>query len=322
MRTSVFCIGVIAILASSPAPAQDPANRTDRVVFQQRDAEVLVKIDGKPIATYVYEDSEIPRPYFAHVRTLEGIQVTRNHPPKPGTDRRDHKTMHPGIWLAFGDLDGADFWRNQATVKHARFLETPQASAGGSGFATEKRYLRPDGSLICKEEFRFSVHLHPPKSPGSRGYLIVWDSTFRSDDEFYFGDQEEMGLGLRVATPLSEVNGGKLHDSEGRTGAKQIWSHSARWCDYSGVIDDRRVGITIMCHPKNFRESWMHARNYGFVAANPFGRNAMKKGKPSKVKVKPGETLRLRYAILVHSGSTSEDLAIEPSYREYLRLAD
>lgn len=321
MRTSIFCIGVVTILVSSSAPAQKPATQAERVIFQQGDGEVLVKIDDEPIATYIYKDSEIPRPYFAHVRSLDGIQVTRNHPPRPGMDRRDHQTMHPGIWMAFGDLDGSDFWRNKAEIKHVRFVRAPKANASGGGFSTAKHYLRPDGSLICEEEFRFSIHLLPQRYRGSSDYLLVWNSTFKSDNQFYFGDQEEMGLGLRVATPLSEVNGGKLRDSEGRKGAEQIWSHAARWCDYSGVIDDQKVGMTIMCHPENFRESWMHARDYGFVAANPFGRNAMKKGKTSKVKVKPHETLQLRYAILVHSGSVSEDLVLETFYNEYLNLA-
>ena len=93
MRTTVFCASVFAILASSQVPAQEATAQADRVSFEHDIGEVLLKIDGKPIATYVYEDPEIPRPYFAHVKTLDGIQVTRNHPPQPGTDRSDHKTM-------------------------------------------------------------------------------------------------------------------------------------------------------------------------------------------------------------------------------------
>jgi hypothetical protein len=320
MRTPIHCSNIIAILASLPVLAQEPASQADHVIFQQGDGEVVIKIDDKPIATYVYEDSEIPRPYFAHVKTLEGVQVTRNHPPLPGKDKRDHPTMHPGIWMAFGDLDGSDFWRNKAKVKHVRVVHEPVADAASGRFVEEKHYLRPDGSLICREEFRFSIHLRPGTLPGPSGYLLVWDSTFSSDNEFFFGDQEEMGLGLRVATPMSEVKGGELSDSTGRNGAKEIWSHSARWCDYSGVIGDQKVGMTLMCHPENFRESWMHARDYGFVAANPFGRDAMKKGKPSKVKVKPNETLRLRYAIFVHSGDIGGNSTIEPCYEEYLKL--
>ena len=316
MRAPIFQAIILTICAAMPIVAQETASQADHVTIQDGDGELVIRIDDKPIATYVYKDMEIPRPYFAHVMTREGVQVTRNHPPLPGKDRRDHGTMHPGIWMAFGDLDGADFWRNKAKVKHVRFVPEPDAGASNDLFVEEKRYLRPNGSLICKEEFRFSIHL----MPGTSGYLMIWDSTFSSDEAFFFGDQEEMGLGLRVATPISEIEAGQLSDSEGRKGAKKIWSHAARWCDYSGAIGDENVGMTLMCHPGNFRESWMHARDYGFVAANPFGRQAMKKGKPSKVIVTPNETLRLRYAIFVHAEDDGSNSTIELCYEEFLNL--
>ncbi len=40
----------------------------------------------------------------------------------------------------------------------------------------------------------------------------------------------------------------------------------------------------------------------GFVAANPFGVNAFTGGPKSSVKVAPGDSLRLRFAVLVHQG--------------------
>ena len=74
--------------------------------------------------------------------------------------------------------------------------------------------------------------------------------------------------------------------------------------------------MTILCHPDNFRPSWMHARNYGLIAANPFGRKAMRKGTSSKVVVMKGETLRLRYAILVHDRKMDSSEALV----EYLQF--
>ncbi len=282
-----------------------------QVEFQRQPGRVVITVDDEPVATYVYEDTEIPRPYFAHVRAPNGRQVTRNHPPVDGADRSDHATMHPGIWLAFGDIDGADFWRNKARIVHMGFEQEPRGGHGSGSFVEKKHYLREDGSLVCRETFRCSFFVR------QGGYLLSWDSTFHSDNEFAFGDQEEMGLGFRVATALSEVEGGKLSDSEGRTGADQIWSHPARWCDYSGLIDGERIGMTVMCHPDNFRPSWLHARDYGFVAANPFGRKAMNKGDVSKVTVRPGDQLRLRYAVWIHSADADAPTSIESAYAEY-----
>src|SRR5688500_3077811 len=65
------------------------------------------------IATYVPGDEVTHRPYFANLKTrVGGVPVTRNHPPS-GNDPTDHATMHPGVWMAFADLGGRDFWRNK-----------------------------------------------------------------------------------------------------------------------------------------------------------------------------------------------------------------
>ncbi|MDG1897121.1 MAG: PmoA family protein [Fuerstiella sp.] len=311
MRLQPFSFALLAASAAITS-AQDTA---DNVSFQQDDGRLVISVNDMPITSYVYHDKKIPRPYFAHVKAPGGTQVSRNHPPVPEKDRTDHDTMHPGIWMAFGDLDGTDFWRNKARIKHVEFEQQPKTESGIGSFVELKHYVRPDNSVVCQETFRCSFRVQ------QGGYLLTWDSTFSSDNEFYFGDQEEMGIGIRVATPVNQMNGGTLRDSTGRVGASQIWSQSADWCDYSGEVDGKPVGMTLMCHPDNFRNSWMHARNYGFVAANPFGREAMKKGAASKVGVRPGEDLRLQYAVWIHSGAAGEPPAIDAAYRNYVKAS-
>ena len=76
--------------------------------------------------------------------------------------------------------------------------------------------------------------------------------------------------------------------------------------------------MTLMCHPKNFRPSWMHARDYGFIAANPFGRKAFTGREPSRVVVAPGEKVRLRYGVLIHEGTLDDPPDLNSAYEEYL----
>ena len=288
-----------------------PLTTTDPITFQNDGRSLRIRCGERDVATYYYKHDKIQRPFFAHVKAPSGIQVTRNFPPGKG-DKKDHADMHPGIWMSFGDISGEDFWRNRGRVVHDRFIEKPSGGAGHGSFTQRKSYRRTDGTVVCHEDFRCTIRVVKD------GYLIQWDATFSgaNDGEFYFGDQEEMGLGIRVATPITEVNGGKITDSAGRTGAKRIWSKSSAWCDYSGSIDGQELGMTILCHANNFRPSWMHARNYGLTAANPFGRKAMRKGTTSKVVVKKDETLRLRYAILVHDKIQDSGKALA----EYLQL--
>ena len=297
------------------AHAADPL---PEVTFQDEPGKVVVIVGSQPVATYVYVDDEIPRPYFAHVHGPGGIQLTRNFPPIEGQDATDHATMHPGIWLAFGDLNGTDIWRNKGRVVHEQFVKPPAGGPGKGTFTVRNRYETADGELVCREVCRRTFLVRPC------GYFLLWDSTFSADREFYFGDQEEMGLGLRMATPIAvkSEKGGRILDSEGRKNEKAIWGKTAKWCDYSGPIDGSFAGITIMPDPDNFRPCWWHARDYGFVAANPFGQAAFRAGPTSKVVVAPDRPLRLRFGILIHAGSTESGVDLAAAYRDYLDLSD
>jgi hypothetical protein len=284
---------------SAPAGAGSPAAAAPEPAFRfevQADR-LAITHAGAPVATYVFRDERILRPYFANLHAPGGLQVTRRHPPVEGIDATDHDTMHPGLWLAFGDLNGADFWRNQARIEHVRFAESPEARGDELRFTTEGRLRTADDRILGHVTNRFTLTAQPG------AWLLVWDATLApAGDGFVFGDQKEMGLGVRVATALTEKNGGVIVSSPGRRSAKDTWGQPADWCDYSGHVGDRPAGVTLMADPANSRPSWWHNRDYGLMVANPFGREAMKQGAKSAVTVPPGAVLRLRFGAALHAG--------------------
>jgi hypothetical protein len=153
------------------------------------------------------------------------------------------------------------------------------------------------------------------------GFLLVWEATFQSGPgDLIFGDQEEMGLGIRVATSLTEKNGGLITSNTGAKTAKGTWGKSFDWCDYSGVIGHQRVGATLMPDPQNFRPSWWHNRDYGLMVANPFGREAMKQGDTSKVTVRKGETFRIRFGVFLHASPQDQESNLAEAYALFLKL--
>ena len=197
---------------------------------------------------------------------------------------------------AFGDINGHDFWRNKATIRHMRFIEPPAILDGRLLFATENALEASDGTRIGTQVSQITLDATP------EGYILTWQATFTAGEKgLVFGDQEEMGLGVRVATGITEKNGGLILGSSGAKGAKATWGKVLDWCDYSGTIDGRHVGVTITPDPANFRPSWFHNRDYGVMVANPFGRHAMTGGEPSRVTVIKGERLRLRFSVLLHA---------------------
>jgi hypothetical protein len=252
---------------------------------------------------------KVLRPFMANLRAPNGTLVTRAFPPVPGRDAVDHVENHPGLWLGFGDMGGSDFWRNKGRVEHVKFAAPPERDA----LTHVARYVA-DGRAVCTQTLRVAV------KPCAGGTLVVLDAAFTSDNgEFAFGDQEEMGAGVRMATPLTVKAGGKMTDSEGRVNEKGIWGKSAAWCDYAGLVDGSWIGVTLIPDPANFRPCWWHVRDYGVMVANPFGRAAMTKGEASRVVVKKGEVFRLRYGAWLHAHPSADAVDLRAATADCIR---
>lgn len=319
---SALTLGGGLALSAGPAPQAAPGEEKSSptqgsaVAFRHEPNVLHIDIGGRPFADYIYSNKVITRPFFAHVKSPAGIQVTRNYPPIPDKDLTDHDTFHPGLWLSFGDISTNDYWRLKARVEHEMFVESPQGGSGKGTFTVRNYYWNREGSdRVAAELASFTISVEPD------GFLLLWDSRFTPYGEtpqIVFGDQEEMGLGMRVQTQLAEQFGGEITDSEGRKGAKQIWGKQADWIDYGGSLEGKWVGMTIMPDPANFRPSWYHARDYGLIVTNAFGQEAMKAGPKSAVPVKKGDELRLRYGVLIHSSDSRTGVDLKQAYQRFL----
>jgi len=301
-RIAAILAALLLLVAARPSAGAD-------VTLEPGEGSVAIAVRGDTVATYVYNDPVVRRPFFANVKAPGGDPVTRPHPPTRDDGPADHADMHPGIWLAFGDISGFDFWRNKAAVAHAGVSFDERRP---DTFTVENRYVAGDRT-VCRETARHTVVPRPD------GYLIACDSTFRADDAaFAFGDQEEMGLGVRLAAPLAVKSGGRLFDGEGRNKEAGVWGKQADWCAADGEVRGRRVGVVVIPDPQNFRRSWFHARDYGLIVANPFGRKAFSGGEASRVVVKKGESLRLRFGVAVCATDKAREIDARGHYAAYL----
>jgi hypothetical protein len=317
--TSILSLMICTMLFVNDQAIAQKSKKTSSqptVAFEQTPGELKITIGGKPFASYVYEDPKISRPYFAHVKSSCGIQVTRNYPPQEG-DPKDHATFHPGIWLSFGDINGNDYWRLKSKVEHEMFVEQPKGGPGSGSFTVRNYYMSADGKdRVLAELVTYTILIRPS------GTLLLTNSTFSSDaGDFAFGDQEEMGLGVRVNTKFTVQYGkGHLTNAEGLKEGAGTWGKASNWVDYSGAVEDKTVGVTIMPNPGNFRPSWFHTRDYGLMAANAFGREAMKQGEKSSTVVKKGEKFELGYGVLIYCKSKGEKVDVQGAYQDYLQV--
>lgn len=121
-----------------------------------------------------------------------------------------------------------------------------------------------------------------------------------------------MALRVRPELQPKEVNAsrgavGRIVNSEGHENG-EAWGKTARWVDYSGRVDGIMTGVAILDHPGNLRHPchW-HARDYGLVAANPFGLHDFtkaEKGTGDHV-IPAGGTLTFRSLFVFHAGDAA-----------------
>ncbi len=130
-----------------------------------------------------------------------------------------------------------------------------------------------------------------------------------SNGDLTFGDTKEGTFALRVADSMrvDAKQGGHIVNSEGQEN-EAAWGMPARWVDYTGPVDGETVGIAFMSHPKSFRSvpRW-HVRTYGLFAVNPFGQHDFphhEAAKQGAVTIKEGDSITLRYRVLLHRGKT------------------
>ena len=155
----------------------------------------------------------------------------------------------------------------------------------------------------------------PTGDPGSgfratRGFCLAQFKAARGEQGFVEKPALEADPAVGILVGLFDAadrNGdGKLTNSAGATGEKAVWGHIADWCDYSGTIDGKKAGIAVFADPRNASPAAWHARGYGLMAANPFGRDKSGfpavKGKTDLVKIEKGKELKLKYAVYAHSG--------------------
>jgi hypothetical protein len=271
------------------------------ITFKKGKGKVTVNLDGQFFTEYLYADHGRSKPVLYPVIGPGGARMTRDYPFKKGTpgEASDHP-HHASLWFTHGQVNGISFWHvgnNTGVIRHQKFLKLE-----GNTLATANKWLSAKGEEQCSDETTLTFHAQG----GNRA--IDFDITVHaSAGDVTFGDTKEGSMGIRTHPALrlkGSVAKGKAVNSEGVSG-KAVWGKRAKWVDYWGPIGSQTVGVAIFDHPGNPRHpTWWHARDYGLVAANPFGVHNFE-GKPKgtgDLVIKRGEKVRFRYRFLFHIG--------------------
>lgn len=127
-----------------------------------------------------------------------------------------------------------------------------------------------------------------------------------SEGPVVFRDTKEGGLlSVRVATSMDGDKGGRIENAYGGVTEQETWGKKSPWCDYSGTVDGRQVGIAVFDHEDNPRypTEW-HVRDYGLMTANCFARShyAPEKKERGDMAFRKGQRTTWRYRMYIHPG--------------------
>jgi hypothetical protein len=293
---------------------------------------------GKTLVGRYNRAVSVAKPYFWPLNGPTGTPITRAWPMVTGQPGESTDHVHQkSVWFCHGDVipeslelkvksadkrvGGVDFWSEGAG--HGKIVCTrvdePKLDKNHGAVTTHNEWRAADGTTIL-HELR-TIHLYDLGD----AKLLVFDIDLRASVcPITFGDTKEGSFGIRINDLLREKGGkGKLENAEGKTGMKECWGQVSAWCDYSGPLDGKTVGLTLFADPANKYPTCWHARDYGLVAANPFGRSKSgfpgMKGKDDLVKLAKGEQLKLRYGLLIHSGDAKEGKVAE-HFQTFIKL--
>ncbi len=283
--------------------AEWPANVR---LHQQRD-NIEVFVGGKLFTGYRY-GIEWVRPFLHPLMGPTG-PVTRGHPMETGEGETEDHPHHKGCWVAHGDINGVDVWAehgNHGRTSHERLIAAENGAVCGHIHTRNMWRDKADTPLLSENRlYRFYY-----SNPGERVFDMVVRFT-ALDQDVTFGDTKEGGLcAVRVATSM-DVPRGQFTTAYGGVNEKECWGKRSPWCDFSGPVNDKVVGVAIFDHPTNFRHptNW-HVRNYGLMTANPFGLSYFAGnpgGEPDGSMTMPaGSSQTFRYRVFVHLGNAME----------------
>ncbi len=292
-----------------------------QVKFTQQTDRISVEIDGKPYTEF-FLSADGNKPYVYPLRTASGVVVTRHFPMEDFAGETKDHPHHRGMFFSHGEINGYNFWATEAIPPRPAGSSKKGPSAafaarrgsmklqkvvqlkGGAKSGTIQAIfdgLDPQGKPIMTETRTITFYSDPKLR------TIDYDIKILAIDKLKFGDTKEGTFGIRLATSMTEDAklGGRMVNAEGKQTEKEVWGQRSPWLDYSGPVDGQTVGVLVMDHPSNPRHpTYWHTRAYGLLAANPFGVHDFlnDKTQDGSMVVEPGESVRFRYRVVIHSG--------------------
>lgn len=303
-----------------------------KILPRPEEKKVEVYIGNELFTSLLYADS-LKKAILFPLIGADGVNLTRGWPlsPKPG-DQIDHPHQM-GVWLNYGDVNGADYWNNSTSIDSTKkaygrikFNEVVSAVSGRGKavLTTRSTWYNPGSEKMLEELSTYTFSLQE----GIR--IIDRNTKLTAFKDILFKDNKEGFFAIRVARELEHPSDKlvKIYNSKGiatsstlenstglfesSTGIRheEVFGTRSAWLKLSGKVGAAPVALAIIDHPDNpgYPGYWM-ARGYGLFAINPLGAEVYSNGKERlNLRLKGGQEVVFDYRLVVSSALSNEKL--------------
>jgi len=327
-RNKILCLFVLFLAQSVVAQKSQ-----FRIVENRAKKQADVLINGRLFTSILYADS-LRKHVLYPIIASNGVAVTRGYPINPQVgDQVDHPHQI-GMWLNYGDVNGADYWNNSTkidtnkkaygTIKVEKIsnIKTRRNSAEISISAT---WYNPGSKAVLKEEtlYIFKEENRVRSIQRITSLTALSDVLFKDNKEGFFGLRVSRQLEHPSDKPVDVISpeGKKSRQVDKRittgfyesnTGIKgeEVFGTRAEWLKLSGRIDRKPIALALLDHPKNVNyPGFLMSRGYGLFATNPLGSEVYTNGKEKlNFSLKKGESIIFNYGLLIANELTLEGI--------------
>ncbi len=263
---------------------------------------ISIQSDGQTLWTFNHDPAE-GKPYFHPLGSTDGTLFTDLRP-------KDHP-WHRGVWFSWKFINGVNYWEEgRATGKSAgetRIVDVAR-QVGGQAVRLDLalEYAPADSDVLVMKEQR-NIRISAPDESGV--YTIDWASSFQALENDVVLDRTPLpgeangkkwggyaGWSVRMN---KNVAGGAFMNSDGLAG-ESAHRESASWMLFQAPEGG---SLLFMDHPDNLR----YPAKWYVAEKMPYFSPAAIHDEPHAIKA--GESLTLRYRLVVHPGAIRAEAA-------------
>lgn len=294
-------------LHGQTAPVRGPGGaRTGGPVppAYQYESQVWVRLRDVPFTCYRSGAGQ-KYPYFYPVLGPSG---------RPFTEEAGHPfPHHRSLFFGCDHVNGANYWQDNLKRGQivSRGVTIAEQAAERVVLKDACDWKRPgDAGPVLQDERTWTL-----TAPSDTTRVVDAEIRLTAVQDIVVSRTNHSLFSVRAVTALTPLEGGRLLNAAGDSGEKGTFGVESPWCGFFGTRCGQAEAIVLMDHPMNLwaPTKWF-TRDYGFISPTPL--NWLEKWELPK-----GESVRLRYRVLVIEGPDAEpaSAAIKSAYSDFAR---